>query len=647
VHPVYVVKSLGEHDPGPSESLTIGSRAGAWVIEGELGRGGMGVVYAVRHEKIGKRAALKIVQRHLHDAREIAERLLREAQVVNAIGHPNIVDIFDVGTTPDGRSYFVMELLSGHSLAEVEVSLDNAFVVLLQVCDALISAHAMGVVHRDIKPGNIFLVDDDPAKVKLLDWGIARVVHIESKVTYDGQLVGTPRYVSPEQARGEPVTAQSDVYSLGVVAYEVLVGHAPFEAESPTEELAMHLYLQPPPARERWPAIPVRLERLLQNMLAKRPEGRPRLANVAAELREMRRLMHMDPVAPPPQATFVEEEEEQEEEPPRRRAWLPAIGGVLLAFAVLVAIATHETARLEALHVSPARPVAIAPAPPPAPLSNPVLEDCADPSILRDGERSYMTCTGRSGGNIYPIYESRDLQTWQRVGWIFPDGTRPAWADGNYWAPELHRVGGEYVAYFSMRERGGRNAIGVATSATPTGPYRAQETPLVASPNGASDAHLFVDGDARRYLYYKSESKPSSIWVQSLDDGAAVPVLTPTEAWERENVEAPAVTKRGDWYYLFYSGARYCDAGYAIGVARSRSPRGPFVKQRVPLVATGDGWVGPGHPTVTGELLGFHAYRASEGEPSCEGHGNRRRHVVVERVSYDSGWPRIVDVPRS
>ncbi|MBA3464601.1 MAG: family 43 glycosylhydrolase [Deltaproteobacteria bacterium] len=629
-------------------------QAGAWVIEGELGRGGMGVVYAVHHAQIGKRAALKVVQGRLHDRTACGARMLQEAQVVNAIGHPNIVDIFDVGTTADGRPFIVMEQLAGHSLAEVELPLDDSLGVLLQVSDALIAAHAAGVVHRDLKPDNIFLIDDDPARVKLLDWGIARVLHAPSKVTFEGQLVGTPRYVSPEQARGEVITTQTDVYSLGVVAYELLLGRPPFDADSAAELMAQHLLVPPPPPRDAWPSIPPRLDRLLQHMLSKRPEARPPVAHVASELGEIRRGL----TARKPPALIVDDEVPVEG-PVRRRSW-PEV--MVFAGAIAIGLATALIAgragpeltpvalpqvepSVAAQPAEPAQPLA----PPPVALSNPVLEDCADPNVLRDGDRSYMTCTGKQGSNIFAIYESADLQTWRRAGWIFPDGQRPSWATGNYWAPELHRTPDGYAAYFSMRTSAGRNAIGVATSSLPVGPYAADAEPLVAPPQGASDAHAFADGDDR-YLYFKSEKKPSSIWVQPLAANGVTPrgdarlVLAATETWEHDNIEAPSVIRRGDWYYLFYSGARYCEPEYAIGVSRSKSPLGPFEKQGAPLVASGAGTLGPGHPAiVTDELLAYHAYRASEGAPSCSEDGaNKRRHVQIERISYHDGWPRLV-----
>ncbi|MEO7731187.1 MAG: serine/threonine-protein kinase, partial [Kofleriaceae bacterium] len=163
-----------------SDVLAPGSKAGPWLVERELGRGGMGAVYAVVHEEIGKRAALKVVHQRLLVPGFNSDRMLLEAKVVNQVGHPNIVDIFETGKLADGRPYIVMERLEGTSLSfradEGKVLPDLVIAILLQICDALVAAHAAGVVHRDLKLDNVFLVanPDDPTtpKVKLLDWGI-------------------------------------------------------------------------------------------------------------------------------------------------------------------------------------------------------------------------------------------------------------------------------------------------------------------------------------------------------------------------------------------------------------------------------------------------------------------------------------------
>ncbi len=277
------------------DDMLPGSKAGPWIVERELGRGGMGSVYAVTHEGIGKRAALKVMHRRLVTSSS-AERILQEARVVNQVGHPNIVDIFETGTLEDGRPYIVMERLEGMPLSfradEGKILPDQVIGILLQVCDALIAAHAANVVHRDLKLDNIFLIDnpDDPAqpRVKLLDWGIAKDISTDVRHTIEGQLVGTPQYLAPEQARGAAVSPQTDVYSLGVMAYELFLEQLPFEAETSAEIMAMHLRATPPPPSDMWPDIPPGLESLLLAMLEKDPDTRPTMLTVAHTLELIR-----------------------------------------------------------------------------------------------------------------------------------------------------------------------------------------------------------------------------------------------------------------------------------------------------------------------------------------------------------------------
>ncbi len=261
-------------------------------MERELGRGGMGAVYAVVHDEIGKRAALKVVHSRLLDTGFNPDRMLVEARVVNHVGHPNIVDIFETGKLPDGRPYIVMERLEGQSLAHRvdagRLDPELAIAILRQICDALIAAHAAGIIHRDLKLDNVFLVDnlDEPntPKVKILDWGIAKIVHHDARHTIEGQLVGTPQYLSPEQARGGKVSPKTDVYSLGVMAYELFLDQLPFEAETSAEIMAMHLRATPPPPHDLWPEIPPQLEQLVLEMLAKRADDRPSMLEVANRL---------------------------------------------------------------------------------------------------------------------------------------------------------------------------------------------------------------------------------------------------------------------------------------------------------------------------------------------------------------------------
>jgi tRNA A-37 threonylcarbamoyl transferase component Bud32 len=275
--------------------LSLGGSVGPWRIEGELGRGGMSTVYAVMHTEIGKRAALKVVHSHVLSAEFPAAKVLLEAQVVNRIEHSSIVDIFENGTLPDGRPYLVMERLHGCSLEQQisngRLTADEVIGILLQMCAALTAAHSARIVHCDLKPENVFLVDNSEApgwRVKLLDWGIARIVAPRARAGRAEMAVGTPRYISPEQVQGKEPSPASDIYSLGVMAYELFLEEQLFVGDSTVEILKLHLNAEPSPPEEIWPGIPQTLSELLLSMLSKKPAERPTAMAVATALMVVR-----------------------------------------------------------------------------------------------------------------------------------------------------------------------------------------------------------------------------------------------------------------------------------------------------------------------------------------------------------------------
>lgn len=272
--------------------LTPGTMVGEYRIEKPIGEGGMGVVYGAVHPLIGKRSAIKVLHPSLSADRESVARFIQEAQAVNKIGHANIVDIFAFGTLRDGRAYFVMEWLQGHTLKERidrgTLPISDAATIMFALVRALEAAHAAGVIHRDLKPENVFLVsDDDSFRVKLLDFGIAKLSSAQQSPsrTATGLTVGTPLYMSPEQARGLDLDARTDLYSLGVVAYEMLCGRTPFGGEeSAVEVLHAHLAKPPRPPRELRPDVPGAFEAMILALLAKRPGDRPTLLDVRRQL---------------------------------------------------------------------------------------------------------------------------------------------------------------------------------------------------------------------------------------------------------------------------------------------------------------------------------------------------------------------------
>jgi serine/threonine-protein kinase len=264
----------------------IGRSIGNYKIVRVLGEGGMGTVYLAEHPMIGKRVAVKMLRPDLGADPGLVSRFFQEARAVNEIRHPNIVDISDFGHTSDGIVYFVMELMEGQSLREhltahTSMPLDQMLPVACQVCDALAAAHRAGIVHRDLKPDNIFLVNDPTTpgavRAKLFDFGVAKLLGEQEKQvghkTMAGSVVGTPFYMSPEQALCHDVTAASDIYSMGVVMYEMITGRLPFHAKQLVILLNAILKQDVPTAQ---PHAPAWLDRLLQRCLEKNAEERPR-----------------------------------------------------------------------------------------------------------------------------------------------------------------------------------------------------------------------------------------------------------------------------------------------------------------------------------------------------------------------------------
>jgi serine/threonine-protein kinase len=291
-------KRTGDYLDPPAERLKNGTKIEGYVIDGILGRGGMGVVYSATHTVIGKKCAIKVLRAEVSSNPTHMQRFIQEARAVNEIGHPNIIDIFDFGQLPDGRAYHLMDLMVGESLRERlnrgPLSPDEAAVVLESVASALTAAHEKGFIHRDLKPDNIFLttVPDGPPQVKLLDFGLAKLmpdVGTSPFVTKTGIMLGTPEYMSPEQARGEPADYRTDVYALGIVTYECLVGERPFPPTGDTYlALQYHAEEPAPSLGDKLPELPPELVQLVDAMLTKERAARPSLAAVRTVIKRLR-----------------------------------------------------------------------------------------------------------------------------------------------------------------------------------------------------------------------------------------------------------------------------------------------------------------------------------------------------------------------
>jgi serine/threonine protein kinase len=302
---VHVIEDLSTQDP------LIGLKVGEYELGQRIGVGGMGLVYEGIQPLIGKRVAVKVLRPELAAAEEQVARLLAEARAVNAIRHRGIVDIFGFGQVPDGRQYIIMEFLEGvaldaHLAERGRLPVDEVLDVLDEVLSALGAAHGAGVVHRDLKPSNVFLVKqpDGSRYVKLLDFGLAKMGLPTGRTaqTRTDMVVGTPEYMAPEQARGQPVGPMTDLYALGVLAFEMVTGRLPFTGSSPVDLLMKHVDARPPRPSEFLPGLPAALDAFILQMLTKDPEARPGSAEqLRRQLQRLREsLLAQETPAPVP-----------------------------------------------------------------------------------------------------------------------------------------------------------------------------------------------------------------------------------------------------------------------------------------------------------------------------------------------------------
>ena len=272
--------------------LGPGDTVGEYQIEGKLGEGGFGSVYSAVHPLIGKNAAIKVLSREFSANPQMVSRFVAEARAVNQIRHRNIVDIFSFGALPDGRQYYVMERLDGQPFDKFLSSRGRlppaeAISILRGVARALDAAHGRGILHRDLKPENVFLAFDEDGRPlpKLLDFGLVKQMGESSSghKTKTGAPMGTPYYMSPEQCRGVNVDARTDVYSFGVMVFEVLVGRLPFSGESPMDVILQHMTATAPAPSSIVPELPPAIDGPILRMMSKDPAERPGTVGAALD----------------------------------------------------------------------------------------------------------------------------------------------------------------------------------------------------------------------------------------------------------------------------------------------------------------------------------------------------------------------------
>ncbi|MGM0558062.1 MAG: protein kinase domain-containing protein [Myxococcota bacterium] len=270
---------------------------GRWQIRERLGQGGMGTVFLATQQTVDRKVAVKMLKPALTSSKDYAERFMREANVATSLNNPHCVTVYDFGQTHDGLLYLAMELLEGRALADVlrdqHLCLRDVLTVASQICSALAAAHAGKIVHRDLKPDNVFLVDVPGGGVfsKVLDFGIAKIIDNtdETPVTETGQIFGTPAYMSPEQCHSSDVDQRSDLYSLGVILYELVSGGPPFYHSTPIKTLMAHINSAVQPPSEIGVPIPDEFERIILTLLEK--EAEDRYATALDVRRDVEKLM--------------------------------------------------------------------------------------------------------------------------------------------------------------------------------------------------------------------------------------------------------------------------------------------------------------------------------------------------------------------
>jgi serine/threonine-protein kinase len=289
-------------------AVAAGTRLGRYEIRSLLGEGGMGEVYLAQDKQLDRAAALKILPAHLASDEQRMRRFAQEAKAASALNHPNIITIYEVGHV-EAVNFIATEFIDGvtlrHLMTSARMTLHETFDIVIQVASALATAHAAGIVHRDIKPENIMLRRD--GYVKVLDFGLAKLTEPTASTsdpyrstlsmvnTDPGVVMGTVSYMSPEQARGLPVDARTDIWSFGIVLYEMIAGHVPFGGATKNDVIASILEREPPPLTRRSPETPAELERIVSKTLAKDAEERYQtIKDLLIDLRRLKQRLAVE-----------------------------------------------------------------------------------------------------------------------------------------------------------------------------------------------------------------------------------------------------------------------------------------------------------------------------------------------------------------
>ncbi len=346
----------GQGPRAASGGSLVGEVLGSYRLVAELSTGGMGTVYRAQHELLGRSAAIKLLRPELSENDVLVQRFFNEAKAATAIRHPGIVEVYDFGYTEDGRAYFVMEFLEGEPLgARIKrrghLTEAEAATIARGIAASLRAAHAKGIIHRDLKPDNVFLVPDGEGagdRVKVLDFGVAKLTDpspTNVRHTQTGVLMGTPLYMAPEQARAAAmIDHRADLYSLGCILYELLVGQPPFLGEGAGEIIAMQLFNEPQRPSERVP-VSAEMEAIVMRLLAKEPRERFQEATEVlaaltdltpgSSMPDLSRSRMPTPMPPTKARLQLGLLDERPVQPPKKSA-LPIIAGVAAGAAFFV-----------------------------------------------------------------------------------------------------------------------------------------------------------------------------------------------------------------------------------------------------------------------------------------------------------------------
>ncbi len=374
-----------------------------YTLSAHIATGGMGEVWRAHDELLGRDVAVKVLRHEFAQHDGFLRRFRDEARHTASLSHPGIAAVYDYGEQ-DGSPYLVMELIDGEPLSATlarigPIPLDRALRILADTADALHAAHHRGVVHRDVKPGNLMVTDD--GRVKVTDFGIARAIGA-APITATGEMLGTAHYISPEQAAGELATPASDVYALGVVAYEVLTGQRPFAADTPIGLAMAHVRQPPPPLPS---TLPSEVATIVMQALSKAPAERPAdAATMAAQLRAASERTAVLPQPPAPRA------------PARRAAWLAslAVAAAVVVSVTLLRGGERESGSATSLPDAPpasttVAPTSSAPTTTPAPTTAPATSAPTTAPATQQIVVDPAAYVGRKSGQVRSDLEELDL----------------------------------------------------------------------------------------------------------------------------------------------------------------------------------------------------------------------------------------------